>query len=220
MSHRSSSASTSSGRSICSRDLVGSGPRSAATREPGREPRPRLRATFNRTGGVRHLFAAYDLGRDKLYGHIKPRKTRTRFLEFCTYLRTLYTREIRIALVIDNFSSHLSTKRDRRVGVWAEASNVELGLHPDQQLLAQPDRGSVRRAALLRARRHRPPNPPGARQHDPPLYHLAKPVRRRPPATPHRQPGERSLIRHWVRLCWAAPQPKESDRGERSPMSH
>jgi transposase len=36
MSHRSSSASTSSGRSICSRDLVGSGPRSAATRaNPG-----------------------------------------------------------------------------------------------------------------------------------------------------------------------------------------
>jgi hypothetical protein len=32
-------------------------------REPGRESRPRLRATFNRTGGVRHLFAAYDLGR-------------------------------------------------------------------------------------------------------------------------------------------------------------
>lgn len=43
--------------------------------------RRRLRMTYNRTGGVRHLFAAYDLGRDWLYGHIKPRKTRTRFLE-------------------------------------------------------------------------------------------------------------------------------------------
>ena len=58
--------------------------------EPGREPRPRMRATYTRTEGVRHLFAAYELGEDKLYGHIKPRKTRARFLEFCRYLRSLY----------------------------------------------------------------------------------------------------------------------------------
>jgi transposase len=59
-------------------------------KEPGRAPRRRLRATYTRTKGVRHLFAAYDLGEDKLYGHIKQRKTRARFLEFCRYLRTLY----------------------------------------------------------------------------------------------------------------------------------
>jgi hypothetical protein len=34
-------------------------------------------------GGVRHLFAAYELGEDKLFGHVKPRKNRARFLEFC-----------------------------------------------------------------------------------------------------------------------------------------
>jgi hypothetical protein len=56
-----------------------------------------MRATYTRTGGVRHLFAAYDLGRDRRYGHIKPRKTRTRFLEFATYLRTLYAPETRSA---------------------------------------------------------------------------------------------------------------------------
>jgi len=28
---------------------------------------------------VWHLFAAYELGEDKLFGHIKPRKTRARF---------------------------------------------------------------------------------------------------------------------------------------------
>ncbi|MBE1587327.1 transposase [Nonomuraea angiospora] len=70
--------------------------------EPGREPRPRRRATYTRPHGVRHLFAAYDLGKDKLYGHIKPRKHRTRFLEFCRYLRGLYAPEIRIAFVLDN----------------------------------------------------------------------------------------------------------------------
>ena len=63
---------------------------SGKSKEPGRAPRPRLRATYTRTAGVRHLFAAYELGEDKLYGHIKPRKTRTRFLEFCRYLRSLY----------------------------------------------------------------------------------------------------------------------------------
>ena len=58
--------------------------------DPGREPRPRMRATYTRTEGVRHLFAAYELGEDKLFGHVKPRKTRGLFLEFCRYLRSLY----------------------------------------------------------------------------------------------------------------------------------
>lgn len=40
-------------------------------RGPDREPR-RRRATYNRYGGVRHLFAALDLTRDRLYGHVKP----------------------------------------------------------------------------------------------------------------------------------------------------
>src|ERR1700760_2894414 len=39
--------------------------------DPDREPRPRRRATYTRPHGVRHLFAAYDLGKDQLYGHIK-----------------------------------------------------------------------------------------------------------------------------------------------------
>jgi hypothetical protein len=46
-----------------------------------------MRATYTRTEGVRHLFAAYELGEDKLFGHVKPRKTRARFLEFFRYLR-------------------------------------------------------------------------------------------------------------------------------------
>jgi transposase len=103
---------------------------SGKDKEPGREPRPRMRATYTRTAGVRHLFAAYDLPEDRLYGHVKPRKTRTRFLEFCRYLRSLYPPHIRIALIVDNFSPHLSTKRDRRVGAWAEANNVEIAYTP------------------------------------------------------------------------------------------
>jgi len=77
--------------------------------EPGRGPRSRMRATYTRTEGVRHLLAAYELGEDKLFGHVKPRKTRARFLEFCRYLRSLYPPATRIAIICDNFSPHLTT---------------------------------------------------------------------------------------------------------------
>jgi transposase len=99
-------------------------------KEPGRAPRRRMRATYTRTAGVRHLFAAYELGEDKLFGHIKPRKTRGRFLEFCRYLRSLYPPDTRIAIVCDNFSPHLTTAKDRRIGEWATTSNAEIAYTP------------------------------------------------------------------------------------------
>jgi hypothetical protein len=33
-------------------------------------PRRRMHATYARTAGVRHLFAAYELGEDGLYGYV------------------------------------------------------------------------------------------------------------------------------------------------------
>ena len=69
-------------------------------------------------------------GEDKLYGHIKPRKTRARFLEFCRYLRSLHPSTAKIAIVGDNFSPHLSTATDARVGNWAAANNVEIASTP------------------------------------------------------------------------------------------
>ncbi len=93
-------------------------------------PRRRRRATFTRRHGVRHLLAGYDLNADKLYGHIKAKKGRTEFLAFMRYIRTLYPMTVRIAVVLDNFSPHLSTKTDDRVDQWAEANNVELAYTP------------------------------------------------------------------------------------------
>jgi len=92
--------------------------------------RRRLRATYKRTKGVRHLLAALDMSTDTLYGHIKTNKKRTTFLAFCRYLRSLYSPEVRIAIVLDNFSPHLSTKKDSRVGDWAAVNNVELAYVP------------------------------------------------------------------------------------------
>jgi len=93
-------------------------------------PRRRRRATFTRPHGVRHLLAAYDLSTDKLYGHVKERKGRMEFLAFLRYVRTLHPPHIRLAIVLDNFSPHLSTKKDTRVGDWAKANNVELAYTP------------------------------------------------------------------------------------------
>ncbi len=37
---------------------------------------------------------------------------------------------VRLPVVLDNFSLHLSTKNDVRVGEWARANNVELAYTP------------------------------------------------------------------------------------------
>ena len=71
-----------------------------------------------------------NLNTDRLYGHIKPRKRRGEFLGFLRPLRSLYPPGVRIAIVPDNYSPHLSTRKDRRVGRWAVANNVELAYTP------------------------------------------------------------------------------------------
>ncbi len=109
------------GRHWAKRD-TGGAPRSA--------PRRRRRATYIRPHGVRHLLAAYDLSTDKLYGHVKTKKGRSEFLAFLRYVRSLHPPQVRIAIVLDNFSPHLSTKKDTRVGDWARANNVELAYSP------------------------------------------------------------------------------------------
>jgi transposase len=98
--------------------------------DPAAPRRRRRRATYTRPHGVRHLFAALDLARDRLYGHVTRRKGRTQFLAFCRYLRSLHPAEVRLGIVCDNFSPHLSTHRDDRVGRWAAANNVEVAYTP------------------------------------------------------------------------------------------
>jgi transposase len=92
---------------------------------PRAKPR-RIRATYKRPHGVRHLIAAYDIATDRLYGHIKKRKTRVEFLAFCRYIRTLYPPGVRLHFVLDNFSPHLGQQmRD-----WAAENNIELAYTP------------------------------------------------------------------------------------------
>ena len=104
--------------------------RAGTAREPGEPPRPRRRATYHRTSGVRHLFGALDLASGKMYGHVKRHKRRAQFLEFCRYLRGLYPPQVRIAIICDNYSPHLTTRKDKRVGDWAAANNTEIACVP------------------------------------------------------------------------------------------
>ena len=58
---------------------------------------------------------AYDVSRDRLYGDIKKRKSRVEFMEFCRYVRSLYPAEVRLHIVLDNFSPH----KGQQVRDWA-----------------------------------------------------------------------------------------------------
>ena len=85
-----------------------------------------IRATYLRPHGVRHPISAYDVGSDRLDGHIKKRKSRVEFLEFCRYIRSLYPATMRLHFVLDNFSPHMGEK----VRTWAADNNVELAHTP------------------------------------------------------------------------------------------
>jgi transposase len=65
----------------------------------------RLRATYHRTGGVRHMLGVYDLEADTLTGVFVARKNRHTFLAFLKQLRRRYRREV-LHIVLDNVGYH------------------------------------------------------------------------------------------------------------------
>lgn len=85
----------------------------------------RLRATFNRTGGVRHMFAALDLASGQMLYRFRDRK---RWQEFLAFLRQLRARFSAGALYVicDNFSPHKKTQ----VADWCAVNDVELVFTP------------------------------------------------------------------------------------------
>lgn len=91
---------------------------------PIREP-ARLRATFHRTGGVRHMFAALDLASGEMFYRIRDRKRWVEFLDFLRQLRRRFA-EGRLYLVLDNFSPH----KTKQVRDWCTANDVELVFTP------------------------------------------------------------------------------------------
>lgn len=66
----------------------------------------RLRATYSRKGGVRHMYGVYDLERDTLVGRFVKRKNRRTFLGFLQWLRGQYRSTEVLHIVLDNATFH------------------------------------------------------------------------------------------------------------------
>lgn len=92
----------------------------------GRVPVKRLRATYRRTGGVRHFLAFYDLETNRLYGRFTPRKTWVQWLSFLKWLRRRYPAAQTLHLVLDNYGSHLKTE----VLWWAATHQIRFYFTP------------------------------------------------------------------------------------------
>jgi transposase len=114
------------GRVVCADEF---GPLNLQPR-PGRAWQPaghpaRLRATYRRTRGVRHMIAALDLATGTMTYRIRDRKRWREFLAFLKLLRARWPGQ-KLYLVVDNFSPH----KHPTVTSWAAANNVELVFLP------------------------------------------------------------------------------------------
>jgi transposase len=86
----------------------------------------RHRATYNRKGGVRHMFGAYDLKTDRLFGIFTREKNWMEFLGFLRWLRRRYPSSQVLHVVLDNASFHLKIE----VLTWAAAHRVRFYFTP------------------------------------------------------------------------------------------
>jgi transposase len=86
----------------------------------------RLRATYHRTGGVRHFLAAYDLETGRLFGQFSAQKTWREWLSFLKWLRRRYRASETLHVVLDNYKPHLKEE----VLDWAKTHQVKLYFVP------------------------------------------------------------------------------------------
>lgn len=85
----------------------------------------RLRATYHRTAGVRHMFAALDLAGGEMFYRIRDRKRHSEFRDFLRQVRRRFPAG-RLYIVLDNYSPHKKTE----VTDWCTANDVELVFTP------------------------------------------------------------------------------------------
>ena len=141
---------------------------------PQRHP-DRLPAAYRRTHGIRYFHGCYALGDDQLWGTTRRRKGADHTLAALMSIRAARPDGGPIYVILDN----LSANKDPGPPPLGSAPQGRAVFHPDQRLLGQPDRGPVRPAAQLRARRLRPSQPPGAGPQAASVPTLAQ--RQRPP---------------------------------------
>ena len=84
----------------------------------------RVRATYKRTMGVRHLMGMYDYFHKVLRGYFSPRKSGANWVRFLRYVRRWYPPDERIYLIQDNLSTHTTPEALR------EARRLKISLVP------------------------------------------------------------------------------------------
>jgi transposase len=82
----------------------------------------RLRATFNRKHGIRYIFGALDVHRDRLYARMRPRRAGSDVLGFMRTIRLVYPVRQRIYWIQDNLSANWTPD----IRVYAAANRIEL----------------------------------------------------------------------------------------------
>ncbi len=93
---------------------------------PGKARVRRLRATYQRRGGVRHLLAFYDLETDRLYGQFTSCKRWPQFLAFLKWVRRRYPAGQTLHIVLDNYGPHVKEE----VRLWAVTHQVRFYFTP------------------------------------------------------------------------------------------
>jgi transposase len=85
----------------------------------------RQRATYTRTKGIRHMFAALDLATGQMFYRFRDRKRWPQFLDFCKQLRRRLPAG-KLYLVCDNYGPHGKAE----VTTWCADHDIELVYTP------------------------------------------------------------------------------------------
>jgi len=107
----------------------------------------RVPAEYHRDKGTKQLLAAHDLGQDRMYAHMKDRKTNVEFLAFLKHLRSLYPAFVLLYLILDNASAHTMD----RILDYASKHNIEFAFTPTNASWLnpiEPQFGPLRKFAI------------------------------------------------------------------------
>jgi hypothetical protein len=86
----------------------------------------RLRATYNRKHGIRYIFGALDVHRDRLYARMRPRRAGGDVLGFMRTIRLCYPARQRIYWIQDNLSANWTPD----IRAFADANRIQLVATP------------------------------------------------------------------------------------------
>ena len=153
----------------------------------------RIRATYKRPHGVRHLISRL---------RRRPRPTLRPHQEAQAARRVPRVLPLpALALPARRAAAphprQLQPAQGRDVRDWAASNNVELAYTPHYASWLNRIEAQFSALRYFTLDRHRPPRPRHPSPPDPPLHRLAQPQRRRPPPPPHvDQHGKRCLTLH------------------------